>query len=162
ENEDRCLIPSPREVPTYDHKPEMSAVAVTDEVLRRIASERYDLIVLNFANMDMVGHTGIIPAAIRACETVDRCVGRIVEAIQAKGGALLITADHGNAETMIKPNGKVHTAHTTNPVHLVLVDDQRKAARLREGILGDIAPTILQLMGIAQPAQMTGRSLIEG
>jgi 2,3-bisphosphoglycerate-independent phosphoglycerate mutase len=161
-NEDRCLIPSPREVPTYDHKPEMSAVAVTDEVLRRIASERYDLIVLNFANMDMVGHTGIIPAAIRACETVDRCVGRIVEVILDKGGALLITADHGNAETMLKPNGKVHTAHTTNPVHLILVNDQRKVARLREGILGDIAPTILQLMGIAQPAQMTGRSLIEG
>ncbi|MBI5062990.1 MAG: 2,3-bisphosphoglycerate-independent phosphoglycerate mutase, partial [Desulfatitalea sp.] len=119
-NEDRCMIPSPREVPTYDHKPEMSAEAVCEEVLQRIASERYDLIVLNFANMDMVGHTGIIPAAVKACETVDRCVGRIAAAIQAKGGALLITADHGNAETMIAPNGKVHTAHTTNPVHLVL------------------------------------------
>jgi 2,3-bisphosphoglycerate-independent phosphoglycerate mutase len=160
-NEDRCLIPSPREVPTYDHKPQMSAEAVTEEVLQRIASERYDLIVLNFANMDMVGHTGIIPAAIKACETVDRCVGRIVEAVRDKGGALLITADHGNAETMIAPNGKVHTAHTTNPVHLILMDDRRKQARLREGVLGDIAPTILALMGLAQPAKMTGRSLIE-
>jgi 2,3-bisphosphoglycerate-independent phosphoglycerate mutase len=118
--------------------------------------------VLNFANMDMVGHTGIIPAAVKACETVDRCVGRIAEAIRSKGGALLITADHGNAETMIAPNGKVHTAHTTNPVHLILVDDRRKQARLREGVLGDIAPTILALMGLAQPAKMTGRSLIEG
>jgi 2,3-bisphosphoglycerate-independent phosphoglycerate mutase len=160
-NEDRCLIPSPREVPTYDHKPEMSAEKVTEEVLQRIASDQYDLIVLNFANMDMVGHTGIIPAAVKACETVDRCVGRIVEAVRAKGGALLITADHGNAETMIAPNGKMHTAHTTNPVHLILVDDRRKQARLREGILGDIAPTILQLMGLAQPDKMTGRSLIE-
>ncbi len=161
-NEDRCLIPSPREVPTYDHKPEMSAEAVCEEVLQRIASERYDLIVLNFANMDMVGHTGIIPAAVKACETVDRCVGRIVEAVRSKGGALLITADHGNAETMIAPNGKVHTAHTTNPVHLILMDDRRKQVRLREGVLGDIAPTILALMGLAQPAKMTGRSLIEG
>ncbi len=161
-NEDRCLIPSPREVPTYDHKPEMSAEGVTEEVLRRIASDRYDLIVLNFANMDMVGHTGIIPAAITACETVDRCVGRIVEAVRAKGGALLITADHGNAETMIAPDGKVHTAHTTNPVHLILVDDRRKQAHLREGVLGDIAPTILAIMGIAQPTKMTGRSLVTG
>jgi 2,3-bisphosphoglycerate-independent phosphoglycerate mutase len=161
-NEDRCMLPSPREVPTYDHKPEMSAEAVSAEVLQRIASERYDLIVLNFANMDMVGHTGVIQAAIQACETVDRCVGRIVEAVRAKGGALLITADHGNAETMIAPNGKVHTAHTTNPVHLILMDDRRKQARLREGILGDIAPTILALMGVAQPAKMTGRSLLEG
>jgi 2,3-bisphosphoglycerate-independent phosphoglycerate mutase len=160
ENEDRCLIPSPRDVPTYDHKPQMSAEAVTEEVLRRIASNQYDLIVLNFANMDMVGHTGVIPAAIQACETVDRCVGRIVAAVQAKGGALLITADHGNAETMLTPEGKPHTAHTTNPVHLILVDDQRKQAALREGVLGDIAPTILELLGIEAPSQMTGKSLL--
>ena len=158
--EDRCLIPSPREVPTYDHKPQMSAPAVAEEVLRRIASDRYDFIVLNFANMDMVGHTGVMQAAIQACETVDQCVGRIAQAIQDKGGALLITADHGNAETMLEGNGKVHTAHTTNPVRLILMDEQRKHVKLQEGVLGDIAPTILELMGIAQPPQMTRHSLI--
>jgi 2,3-bisphosphoglycerate-independent phosphoglycerate mutase len=160
ENEDRCLIPSAREVPTYDHKPEMSAPAVTEEVLRRIDSERYDLIVLNFANMDMVGHTGVIEAAIKACETVDRCVQSIFEAVRAKGGSLLITADHGNAETLLNSNGKVFTAHTLNPVPVILVDDQRKTARLREGILADVAPTLLELMQISQPPAMTGRSLI--
>jgi 2,3-bisphosphoglycerate-independent phosphoglycerate mutase len=160
ENEERCLIPSPREVPTYDHKPEMSAAAVTEEVLARIAADHYDLIVLNFANMDMVGHTGIIEAAVRACETVDRCVGTIVEAVRAKGGALLITADHGNAETMISDNGKNHTAHTTHPVPLLLVDDRRKTAHLQPGILADVAPTLLSLMGIVPPPAMTGRSLI--
>jgi 2,3-bisphosphoglycerate-independent phosphoglycerate mutase len=161
ENEERCLIPSPRDVPTYDHKPEMSAIAVADEVLDRITSNRYDMIVLNFANMDMVGHTGVIEAAVIACETVDRCTGRIVEAVLAAGGALLITADHGNAETMRNNDGKMHTAHTTNPVHLILVDEQHRKAELREGILGDIAPTILRLMQIPQPPQMTGKSLID-
>jgi 2,3-bisphosphoglycerate-independent phosphoglycerate mutase len=161
DNEDRCLVPSPRDVPTYDHKPEMSAEAVTGEVLERIASDQYDLIVLNFANMDMVGHTGIIPAAIRACETVDRCVGRIVEAVQTKGGAMLITADHGNAETMLTGEGKMHTAHTTNLVRLLYVDARRKEAQMREGILGDIAPTILQLLAVPQPSQMTGKPLIQ-
>ena len=161
ENEDRCLIPSPRDVPTYDHKPQMSAIAVADEVLQRIESNRYDLIVLNFANMDMVGHTGDLNAAIEAVETVDHCVGRIVSAIQSKGGTLLITADHGNAETMIEDNGHVHTAHTTNPVHFILMDDLRKAVELQPGVLGDIAPTILDVMGIVQPDAMTGRSLIK-
>jgi 2,3-bisphosphoglycerate-independent phosphoglycerate mutase len=161
DNEDRCLIPSPRDIPTYDHKPQMSAVAVTEEVLQRIATDRYDLIVFNFANMDMVGHTGKLDAAIQAVQTVDQCVGRIVDAVLAKAGALLITADHGNAETMIEDNGHVHTAHTTNPVYLVLVNDSRRQARLRSGVLGDIAPTILELMSVAQPEQMTGRSLIE-
>jgi 2,3-bisphosphoglycerate-independent phosphoglycerate mutase len=160
ENEERCLIPSPREVPTYDHKPEMSAAAVTEEVLARIAADRYDLIVLNFANMDMVGHTGIIEAAVRACETVDRCVGTIVEAVRAQGGALLITADHGNAETMISDHGKSHTAHTTHPVPLLLVYDRRKTDHLQPGILADVAPTLLALMGIVPPPAMTGRSLI--
>jgi 2,3-bisphosphoglycerate-independent phosphoglycerate mutase len=160
EKEERCLIPSPRDIPTYDFKPEMSALQVTEEVLKRIASNRYDLIVLNFANMDMVGHTGVLEAAVKACETVDSCVGRIVAAVKEKGGCLLITADHGNAETMREADGKVHTAHTTNPVCLVLVDDQRKQSRLTEGVLGDIAPTILDIMGIAQPAPMTGKSLI--
>jgi 2,3-bisphosphoglycerate-independent phosphoglycerate mutase len=161
ENEDRCLVPSPRDVPTYDYKPEMSALGVTDEVLKRIASNRYDLIVLNFANMDMVGHTGNIQAAIKACETVDRCTGRIAEAVLAGGGALLVTADHGNAETMRNTEGKMFTAHTTNPVYLILVDEQHRQFRLREGILGDIAPTILQIMRVPQPPQMTGKSLIE-
>ncbi len=162
ENEDRCLIPSPRDVPTYDLKPQMSAIAVTEEVLQRIASDRYDLIVLNFANMDMVGHTGKLKAAIEAVQTVDQCVGRIVDAVLAKSGAMLITADHGNAETIIDDNGHVHTAHTTNPVHLILVEDSSKQAHLRPGVLGDIAPTILDLMAIAQPGKMTGKSLLKG
>ncbi len=161
-NEDRCLIPSPRDVPTYDHKPEMSAGAVTEEVLRRIASDQYALIVLNFANMDMVGHTGVLAAAIKACETVDGCVDRIVQAAVARGGALIITADHGNAETMLEESGKIHTAHTTNPVPLILVGEQLRRKQLRQGVLGDIAPTILELLGIDQPAEMTGKSLIEG
>jgi 2,3-bisphosphoglycerate-independent phosphoglycerate mutase len=116
--------------------------------------------VLNFANMDMVGHTGFLDAAIRACETVDECVGRIVEKVQAMGGAVLITADHGNAETMADENGNPYTAHTLNPVPLILVDDTRKQAGLRSGVLGDIAPTILEIMGIEKPELMTGRSLI--
>lgn len=159
-NEDRCLVASPRDIPTYDYKPEMSALEVTDEVLGRIASDRYDFIVLNFANMDMVGHTGVIEAAVKACETVDTCVGRIVAAVQEKGGSILITADHGNAETMREVNGKIHTAHTTNPVCLLLIDDNRKHHRLNDGILGDISPTLLEIMGIPQPPEMTGRSLI--
>lgn len=160
DNEDRCLIPSPREVPTYDHKPEMSAMAVTEEVLQRIDSDRYDLVVLNFANMDMVGHTGVLDAAVQAVQTVDRCVGRIAGMVLSKKGALLITADHGNSETMIQADGRIHTAHTTNPVHLLLVNDERKQSCLKPGVLGDIAPTILDLMGIDQPEQMTGQSLI--
>ncbi len=159
--EDRCLVPSPRNIPTYDHQPEMSAVAVTGEVLKRVASDQYDLMVLNFANMDMVGHTGRLDAAIKACETVDQCVGQIAEAILAKGGALLITADHGNAETMVEANGRVHTAHTTNPVHLLYINNQQKTVQLETGVLGDIAPTILDVMRIAQPPQMTGNSLIQ-
>lgn len=159
--EDRCLIPSPRDVPTYDHKPEMSALEVTEEVLKRIDSRQYGLIVLNFANMDMVGHTGVLPAAIRAVETVDACIGRIAEKVLAQGGTLMVTADHGNAETMVDENGTPHTAHTLNPVPFILVDDSRIAADLREGILADIAPTILQVMGIAQPEAMTGKSLLE-
>jgi 2,3-bisphosphoglycerate-independent phosphoglycerate mutase len=161
ENEDRSLIPSPRDIATYDQKPEMSAIAVTEEVLGRIVSDQYDLIILNFANMDMVGHTGVLEAAIKACETVDYCIGRIIETVLSKNGALLITADHGNAETMITDSGNIHTAHTTNPVHLVLVSHQHRKASLRPGVLGDIAPTILDLMGIDPPDEMTGKSLIE-
>jgi 2,3-bisphosphoglycerate-independent phosphoglycerate mutase len=159
--EERCLIPSPRDVPTYDHKPEMSAIEVTDEVLKRIDSARYDLIVLNFANLDMVGHTGVIPAAIKACETVDACLGRIVARLKSRGIRLIVTADHGNAETMVNDDGSVHTAHTTHQVPLVLVDDARAETRLNTGVLGDIAPTILEIMGLPQPEKMTGKSLIE-
>jgi 2,3-bisphosphoglycerate-independent phosphoglycerate mutase len=162
EDEDRCLIPSPREVATYDEKPEMSAPQVTDEVIARLESNRYDFIVLNFANMDMVGHSGIMAAAVKACETVDRCLARIIDKLLEQGGVALVTADHGNSEKMAGENGKPHTAHTTNPVRLILVDDERRTARLREGRLGDIAPTLLELMGLEIPAQMTGQSLLEG
>ncbi len=158
--EDRCLIQSPRQVATYDQKPEMSAVEVTDEVMRRIENDDYDLIVLNFANMDMVGHTGVLKAAVKACETVDGCVGRIVPAILDKQGVVLITADHGNAETMVDTDGRPHTAHTTNPVRLILVDEKRKGVELRPGALGDIAPTICRIMEIEQPEKMTGQSLV--
>ena len=157
--EDRCMVPSPRDVPTYDLKPEMSARTVTEQLLARLDETAYSLVVLNFANMDMVGHTGYLDAAILACKTVDECVGRIVEKIQAMGGAVLITADHGNAETMADENGQPHTAHTLNPVPLILVDDTRRQAVLREGVLGDIAPTILEIMGIEKPELMTGQSL---
>lgn len=160
--EDRCLIPSPREVATYDLKPEMSAEAVTEEVLARIDSGVYDLIVLNFANMDMVGHTGVMEAAVKACETVDRCVGRIVERLLDVGGAAVITADHGNAEQMRDEKGNPHTAHTLNPVRLILLDPRRRKVRLRSpGRLADIAPTLLAMMHISQPVEMTGVSLIE-
>ncbi|MFH1985331.1 MAG: 2,3-bisphosphoglycerate-independent phosphoglycerate mutase [Pseudomonadota bacterium] len=158
--EDRCLIPSPRDIPTYDYKPAMSAEAVTEELLRRIDTDRYDFIVLNFANMDMVGHTGIMAAAVAACSVVDGCVGRIVTRVQAAGGVAMITADHGNSEQMIAADGGAFTQHTTNPVPFFLVDAGRKQARLREGRLADIAPTVLEVMGIAQPAAMTGESLI--
>ncbi len=159
--EERVLIPSPKEVATYDQKPAMSAPAVTDEVVSRVASDRYDLIILNFANPDMVGHTGIGPAAIAAMETVDDCVGRVVDAVLAAGGALLITADHGNCEQMVDENGQPHTAHTANPVPLLLIDPDRRQAPLRSGILADIAPTILQLMGLDKPVEMTGESLLQ-
>ncbi len=161
EGEDRRIIPSPRDVSTYDQKPEMSAYEVTDEMLRRVESDRYDLMILNYANGDMVGHTGNLAAAIKAVEVVDECVGRVVDAAMARGGAVIVTADHGNCEQMIDPaTGGPHTAHTTYDVDLILVDDRFKRARLREGgRLADIAPTLLALGAIEQPAEMTGRSL---
>jgi len=158
--EDRCLIPSPRDIPTYDLKPEMSAPALTDEAIARIKSNRYDLIILNYANMDMVGHTGVLAATIKACETVDDCLKRIVREVVKRKGVVLITADHGNAEQMVSSTGKIHTAHTRNPVPFILVDDSRRKVRLREGILADIAPTILDIMGITPPKLMTGKSLL--
>ncbi len=154
------MIPSPRDVLTYDQKPEMSAPEVTAEVISRIKQERYRLIVLNFANMDMVGHTGVLEAAVKACQTVDRCVAQIVAVAKEHGWILLITADHGNAEMMADSGGHVHTAHTLNPVPFILVDDSRKKVTLKEGKLADIAPTILEIMGIPQPEEMTGKSLI--
>ena len=159
--EDRALIPSPKEVATYDHKPEMSAYQVTDELLARLESDIYDVVILNFANCDMVGHTGVEAAAIKAVETVDACAGRIVARVQEMGGAVLITADHGNAEQMADENGAPFTAHTTNPVWLVLVDDSRKEVTLREGgRLADVAPTMLKMLGLAQPLEMSGESLL--
>ena len=159
--EDRALVPSPKEVATYDLKPEMSAGLVTDELLARLDLDIYDVIILNFANCDMVGHTGIEAAAIKAVETVDACAGRIVAKVQEMGGAVLITADHGNAEQMCDENGAPFTAHTTNPVWLVLVDDSRKNVTLREGgRLADIAPTMLKMLGLAQPTEMSGESLL--
>ncbi|MBW2568035.1 MAG: 2,3-bisphosphoglycerate-independent phosphoglycerate mutase [Deltaproteobacteria bacterium] len=158
--EDRCLIPSPREVATYDLKPEMSAFLVTEEVISRLQSNAYDLIVLNFANLDMVGHTGALDAAVKACEVIDGCVEKIVAKIQTMGGVVLITADHGNAEKMIDENGHIYTAHTLNPVPFILVDEDQKAVSLKPGMLADIAPTILHIMGIDKPEGMTGESLL--
>jgi 2,3-bisphosphoglycerate-independent phosphoglycerate mutase len=159
--EDRVLIPSPK-VATYDLQPEMSAYQVTDAVIERIRLGEYHLIVLNFANPDMVGHTGIFEAAVKAVETVDACVGRVVDEVLAQGGAVLLSADHGNAEKMIDlETGQPHTAHTTNPVPFVLILKDGKKHKLREGgILADVAPTILDLMDIPIPKAMTGRSLM--
>ncbi|AGF96324.1 2,3-bisphosphoglycerate-independent phosphoglycerate mutase [Methanosarcina mazei] len=157
--EDRCLIPSPK-ISTYDLKPEMSAYEVTDEVVKRILSGKYDVIILNFANMDMVGHTGDFEAAVKAVETVDNCVGRIVEALRTAGGAALITADHGNAEQMENSHtGEPHTAHTSNPVKCIYTGNGEVKA-LENGKLSDLAPTLLDLLEIPKPEKMTGRSLI--
>ncbi len=159
-NEDRVLIPSPKDVATYDQKPSMSATEVTDEVIRRIQMGCYGLIILNFANPDMVGHTGVLSAAISAMETVDSCTGRVVDALLAAGGSALITADHGNCEQMVDSNGAPHTAHTANRVPLILVDPDRRHANLQSGILADIAPTILNLLGLTAPQEMTGKNLV--
>ncbi len=156
--EDRALIASPK-VATYDLKPEMSAYEVTEEALSRIASDKYDVIILNFANCDMVGHTGVFEAAVAAVEAVDACMGKVVEAVLAKGGAALITADHGNADQMVDPeNGEAFTAHTTFPVPFITAGLNKP---LRDGgCLADIAPTMLQILGLAKPGEMTGSSLI--
>ncbi len=157
EGADRVLVNSPK-VPTYDLQPEMSALEVTDKVLDAIKSESYDTIILNFANCDMVGHTGIVKAAVAATETVDKCVGKIVDALNKVGGVAIITADHGNAEKMADEEGNPYTAHTTNPVPLVITD---KSLKLRDrGILSDITPTLLDLLEIEIPSQMTSKSLI--
>ncbi|MBP1744718.1 MAG: phosphoglyceromutase [Firmicutes bacterium] len=158
-NEERVLIPSPK-VATYDMKPEMSAYEVCEELLRRLDSDKYDFIVVNFANPDMVGHTGVFEAAKKAVEVVDECVGKIADKILEKDGTVCITADHGNAEMMTDPEtGKTMTAHTTDPVPFIYVSRDPKPLR-SEGVLADIAPTLLQAMGVAVPEEMTGKSLI--
>ena len=153
------LIPSPREYPTYDLIPEMSAVKVKDELIRRIRTGTYDMIVCNFANCDMVGHTGVMTAAVQAVECVDRCLGEVVAAAQEMGYTLLVTADHGNADRMVEPDGSPNTAHTTNLVPLVLVGSELPLRP--HGRLSDIAPTMLELMHIESKPAMTGESLIE-
>jgi 2,3-bisphosphoglycerate-independent phosphoglycerate mutase len=160
--EERQMIPSPKDVPTYDHKPEMSAAGVADAVVKAVEKDAFDFILVNFANPDMVGHTGVLPAAITAVEVVDQAIGRIADAIRAKGGALIITADHGNCEQMLDPEtGDPHTAHTLFPVPIVLIDDQRKGVKLRDkGRICDVAPTMLELLGLPQPEAMTGKSLL--
>ena len=159
EGEDRVLIPSPKVV-TYDLQPEMSAYAVTDEAVRRIESGRYDVIILNYANCDMVGHTGVFEAAVKAVEAVDTCLGRLLAALEKAGGRAFLTADHGNADQMADENGAPFTAHTTNPVPFVAIGFGD--IKLRSGgRLADIAPTMLQAMGLPQPEEMTGRSLLE-
>jgi 2,3-bisphosphoglycerate-independent phosphoglycerate mutase len=156
--EKRILVPSPK-VATYDLKPVMSAEGITDEVIRQVEGGEFDVFIMNYANADMVGHTGQLAATIKAVEAVDECLGRVVEAIRSRGGAVIITADHGNAEQMIDPvTGQVFTAHTTNPVPLILIDDYR--GKLREGgSLRDVAPTMLGLLGLPKPPQMTGEDL---
>ncbi len=158
--EDRILVPSPK-VETYDMKPEMSAYEVTDKVCEALENNKYDVVILNFANTDMVGHTGSLQAAIKAVEAVDECVGKIVKIIEEKQGNLLITADHGNAEQMIDyKTGEPHTAHTTNPVPIILVTANKEYKLKENGKLADLAPTMLDLMGIKQPEEMTGESLL--
>ena len=152
------MVPSPK-VATYDLQPEMSAPELTEKAVAAIKTGQFDMIILNFANPDMVGHTGSLPAAIKAVETVDAGLGKIWAAVQAQGGAILVTADHGNCEVMRDPEtGGPHTAHTTNPVP-VLIAGGPEGIKLHDGILADIAPTLLKLMGVAQPAAMTGKPL---
>lgn len=160
-NEYRDLINSPK-VATYDLKPEMSALEVTDKVLEEISSDKFDVIILNYANCDMVGHTGVLDAAVKAVKTVEECVGKITEAVLKRGGSCLITADHGNADKMIAEDGEPFTAHTTYRVPFILVSEKYKGSKLRSGgILADIAPTLLEVMGETVPVEMTGKSLLK-
>ena len=157
EGEERILCPSPK-VATYDLQPEMSAYEIRDAIVSKLRNQETDFVCLNFANPDMVGHTGSMEAAIKACETVDSCAKDVVEAARAGGFSVLIIADHGNCDTMINPDGSPNTAHTTNPVPMILIDDKHKS--IKNGNLGNIAPTILDLMGVEKPAEMTANSLL--
>ena len=157
--EERILVPSPRDVATYDLKPAMSAPLVTDEFVRAWGSGQYDLVVCNLANGDMVGHTGVLEAAVAACEVVDQCLGRIVAAVEARGGRMLIIADHGNCEVMLTPEGQPQTAHTTNPVPCILLEPDGEVKSLADGRLADVAPTLLALWGLAPSPLMTGQNL---
>jgi 2,3-bisphosphoglycerate-independent phosphoglycerate mutase len=159
--EERLLVPSPRDVPTYDHKPEMSAYTVTEKLLQHLAADDYAFVLVNYANPDMVGHTGVLPAAVKAVETIDACLARAVDAVLARDGDVLITADHGNCEQMVDPvTGQPHTAHTTNPVPIWWASRHGGGRTLRDGGLADVAPTVLELLGLPAPPEMTGRSLI--
>jgi 2,3-bisphosphoglycerate-independent phosphoglycerate mutase len=161
--EERRLVPSPKDVPTYDKKPAMSARSVCDGVVSAIENESYAFVLVNFANPDMVGHTGVLGAAIEAVDVIDECIGRITAAARAHDTAVVITADHGNCEMMIDTDGQPHTAHTTNPVPFIVVDERRRGHALVEGgRLCDVAPTVLALMGLPQPTEMEGRSLLGG
>ncbi len=160
--EQRILIPSPRDVATYDLKPEMSARQVTEALVKKFHEEDIGLVIANFANADMVGHTGNFEASVKACEVIDECLGKVVDAALSKKGRVLITADHGNIEQLIDyDTGKAHTAHTNNLVPAILVDEERKKVRLNQGAASDVAPTVLRLLEIPQPKEMTGRSLID-
>ncbi len=158
--EERILVPSPR-VATYDQQPEMSAIEVTDKVVEAIETGRFDAIVLNYANADMVGHTGRLDAAVKAVETIDACLGRLAAAVEKAGGTLVVTADHGNAEMMRDPDtGGPHTAHTLNPVPFLIVQPPAAIATVEDGCLADVAPTLLDILGLDKPAAMTGHSLV--
>ncbi|MFI5121757.1 MAG: alkaline phosphatase family protein, partial [Vicinamibacteria bacterium] len=158
EGEERALVDSPRDVPTYDQRPQMSAAAAADAFTSRWPGGEYRFGIINFANPDMVGHTGSIPEAIEAIEAVDCCLGEVVSAVHASGGACIVTADHGNAEQMLEPDGSPHTAHSLNPVPFVVTLAGIELAD--GGVLADVAPTVLELLGIGQPEAMTGRSLV--
>ena len=159
--EDRILVPSPKDVPTYDLKPEMSAPMVCEKLCGAIRSGKYDVVICNFANPDMVGHTGVIPAAVKAVETVDACIGRVCEAVKDTNGVLFICADHGNCDMMVDPQtGEPFTAHTTSPVPFILYNADPEYGLRENGVLADIAPTMLELMGLPQPKEMTGKSLL--
>lgn len=161
--EERVLVPSPRDVDTYDHKPEMSALTLTQKLLQLLSDGDYGFVLINYANPDMVGHTGVLPAAVKAVETIDQCLEQVIERVRSLGGDVLITADHGNCEVMVDPaTGEPHTAHTTNPVPIWWIASEPNARGLRDGGLADVAPTVLELMGLPVPSEMTGRSLLTG
>ena len=158
EGEDRILVESPRDVPSYDYKPQMSAPELAERVVEAIEADGYGFVIVNFANPDMVGHTGVIPAVVQAVETTDECLGRVVDAVERAGGVSLVIADHGNAETLLQPDGSPHTAHTTNPVPVILTAPD---ARLRDGELSDVAPTVLALLGLDGSIEMTGTKTVQ-